>query len=210
VYASVCADAAIPEMDDLFGARLEDHAPVEQVRLSVVAPLGGLHVGDVFDFYPVSGDQRHWPATLELKGGEVIAVDQDRRPALVANTYGAGEALLCAYPIESYLAVRPAAFEGDDNTYRLYRAFSKWAGVTPLFRSDQLCVEVAGLVGDKRGYAILANHCSQERQVTVTTTLPIRSISQVTPKGVQSLSFEKHSWRMGLEGFSGAVVEWNL
>ncbi len=49
--------------------------------------------------------------TVDLKGGQVIAIDQDGRPALIANSYGKGKALLCTYPVESYLAQAPAAFE---------------------------------------------------------------------------------------------------
>jgi endo-1,4-beta-mannosidase len=209
VYASLCADAAIPEMDELFGARLEDHVPAGQVDLKVVAPFGDLQPGESFHYQPSGGNPKHWPASLELKGGEVIAVDQDSRPAWVANTFGAGKTLLCAYPIESYLAVQPAAFEGEENTHRLYQAFRQWAGVTPLFHCDQPSVEVAGLVGNRRGYAVLANHSSQDRLVAITTSFPVHTLHQVTPSGLEPLSLEDQRWKVRLDGFDGAVVAWN-
>ncbi|MGE5223505.1 MAG: beta-galactosidase, partial [Omnitrophica WOR_2 bacterium] len=91
VYASLCADNAIPEMSDLFGARAADHVPVEDVELKIVAALGDLQPGETFRFRRAGGTNKHWPATLDLDGGQVIAVDQDDRPALVAHTYGAGK-----------------------------------------------------------------------------------------------------------------------
>ncbi len=130
VYASVCADAAIPEMEGLFGARLSDHTPEEEVTLTITAAFADLAPGEIFQYKP-AGIRPHWPATLDLSGGQVIATDQHGRPALVANTFGKGKTLLCAYPIESYLAVQPAAFEKEENTHRIYRAFRQWAGVTP-------------------------------------------------------------------------------
>jgi hypothetical protein len=39
LYASLCADAAIPEMAGLFGARLSDHAPQDEVRLKMVTKV---------------------------------------------------------------------------------------------------------------------------------------------------------------------------
>ena len=87
-----------------------------------------------------------------LRGGKVIATDQDGRPALVAHAFGKGKVLTCAYPIEKYLSRVPAAFDEGDNTHRLYRALAEWAGVQPLFRSDRAEVEAAALAGSGRGY----------------------------------------------------------
>jgi hypothetical protein len=119
LYASLCADVAIPEMEDLFGARLADHAPVNDVTLKVVEPLGDLQAGETFEYQADSTNPKLWTATLDVNGGQVIAVDQDNRPALVAHQYGKGKTLLCNYPLESYLALKPAAFEGQGNTYRI-------------------------------------------------------------------------------------------
>ena len=90
--------------------------------------------------------------------GRSSRVDQDGRPALVAHSYGKGKTLLSAYPLETYLAVLPSAFEHPENTHRIYRGLVEWAGVTPLFSTDAPGVEVAGLIGEGRGYAVLANH----------------------------------------------------
>jgi endo-1,4-beta-mannosidase len=209
LYASLCADAAIPEMEDLFGARLADHAPAEAVALTIAVPFGGLEPGERFNFR--AGDTpRHWPASLEMRGRQVIATDQEGRPALVANSFGKGKTLLCAYPIESYLALRPAAFEVEENTYRIYRALQQWAGIMPLFDTDQPSVEVGALTGTERGYAVLVSHNPEAREVTVTCGLPVKSVHQITPTGVQPLAIEDGRWHLTLEGYDGAIVEWKL
>jgi hypothetical protein len=86
LYASLSADAAIPGMEQIFGARLEDHAPAGEV----------------------TSGSRQWAVTLAVRGGRVIAVDGAGRPALVAHSAGSGKTLLCSYPIESYLAGQPS------------------------------------------------------------------------------------------------------
>ena len=209
VYASVCADVAIPEMEELFGARLVDHAPVGEVTLKITQAFGDLKPGDIFR-YQAQGGHRHWPATLELTGGEVIAVDQDDRPALVAHSFGKGRTLLCAYPLESYLAHAPAVFEVPENSFRLYRAFSEWVGVKPLFHTNQPSVEAAALAGDQRGYVILVNHSPQDQRVVVKTTLPIKSLLQITIEGSKPIKLSEGQWEMEIPVYDGAVVEWRV
>jgi endo-1,4-beta-mannosidase len=209
VYASVCTDAAIPEMEGLFGARLSDHTPEEAVTLTITAAFADLVPGEIFQYKP-AGTPPHWPATLDLYGGQVIATDHHGRPALVANTFGNGKTLLCAYPIESYLAVQPAAFEREENTHRIYRAFRQWAGIMPLFQTDQPSVEVGALAGPGRGYAVLANHSPEVRKVAVTSRLPIKSACLITPTGTQPLVVEDKGWPLTLQGYDGAIVEWTL
>lgn len=208
LYASLCADAAIPEMGDLFGARLSDHAPVEEIELKIVSLFGDLHPGESFHFRNQGWKMQHWPAVLELNGGQVIAEDQDGRPALVSHAYGSGRTLLCAYPLESYLAISPAAFEGDEPTYRLYQSFSQWAGVTPLFQTNCASVEIAGLVGEGRGYAILASHNQQDQQVMVTSKLALKNITLLSSDGKQPLALQNQQFQVPLESYGGAVIEW--
>jgi len=211
VYASLCADAAIPEMGDLFGATLADHIPVGEVALTIVAPFSDLAEGEVFHCHANSANPRHWAATMDLAGGQVIATDQAGRPALIANTFGKGKALLSAYPLESYLAIRPAAFGGgEENTHALYRALWIWAGLTPMFATDHPSVEVSALVGQGRGYAVLANHQPEQQSITVTARETLRSVALITAANSQSIPLEGRSWKMDLAGYGGAVVEWKI
>ena len=210
-YASLCADTAIPEMDDVFGATLADHMPAGDVRLEIVAPFGNLKPGDVLTYQANGGEPRHWPATLEVNGGEVIAVDQAGRPALVANSYGKGHALLCAYPLESYLAIKPAVFEGAELTHTLYAALAAWAGVAPLFATDRPSVEVSALVGEGRGYAVLANHHAEAETVTLTAREVLKSASRLAEFGAQPLEMsDAHTCQFEIPGHQGAIVAWTL
>jgi hypothetical protein len=210
LYASVCADAAIPGMADLFGASLSDHAPAEEVVLRLVKPFGSLTAGSEFHFRADPSNGRHWPATLDVSSGTVVAVDGSDRPALVANTYGRGKTLLCAYPLESYLAVRPAAFESEENTHQLYQAFGEWAEIAPLFHTNQPSVEVGALTGPERGYAVLSNHSPETQNVRLTSRLQIKSLQRITPEGGQPLPVKNGNWQFTLEGYNGAILEWNL
>jgi hypothetical protein len=208
LYASVAADAAIPDMESLFGVRLVDTVTAPEVTLKVVASFGDLKPGDTFHYSLPGGGSKYWGSMLEVRGGKVIAVDQDGRPALVANTLGRGKTLVGAYPLEAYLAGTPSAFEKPEDTYRIYRAFGDWAGVKPLLLTDQPSVEVSVLRGEHRGYAVVVNHSSQSHNVAVTGTIPVRSLSRILPEGSQALAQEGNAWRIDLAPYEGAVVEW--
>jgi endo-1,4-beta-mannosidase len=208
VYASVAADAAIPDMASLFGARLVDAAVVSEVTLKVVAPLGNLKPGDTFHYSVPGVGPKYWGSLLEIHGGQVIAVDQNDRPALVANTLGSGKTLLSAYPLEAYLAATPAVFEKPENTHRIYEAFREWTGIKPLFHSDQPSVEVSALNGEHRGYVVVVNHSALPYNVTVLSAVPLRSVSRVSPEGPQSLKLDGSTWKMDIGPYEGAIVEW--
>jgi hypothetical protein len=208
LYASLCGDAAIPEMESLFGARLVDHSPVNEVTLKVVTAWGGLNPGDTFHYSAGGGSPRQWAATLEVSGGKVIAQDQDGRPALVANRLGKGATLLCAYPLESYLANVPAAFDKEENTCKIYQAFGAWAGVKPRFHTDQSWVEAVSLEAPDRGYVVVVNHSGKSRQVTVTSGAPLNTLRRLTANGEQPVEFEGSRWKLDLEPYGAAVFAW--
>jgi hypothetical protein len=196
-------------MEALFGARMIDANPKDVVSIKVVAPFGNLKPGDTFHYAVPSPGPRSWGAILEVRGGTVIAVDQDGRPALVANKVGSGHTLLSAYPIETYLASSPAVFEKPEQSHRIYQAFIAWSGFTPQFYTDQPSVEVLSLSGNSRGYAILTNHSDAKQVVTVTTPQPLRSVSRVTSEGKAEVELSKTKFKVDLNPYDGAVVEWN-
>jgi endo-1,4-beta-mannosidase len=208
LYASLCGDAAIPEMEGLFGARLVDHAPVSEVTLKVVTAWGGLNPGDTFHYSAAAGEQRQWAATLEVRGGTVIAVDQDGRPALVANRLGKGTTLLCAYPLESYLASRPAAFDQEESTYRIYQAFRDWAGVRPRFHADRPAVEAVSLDAPDHGYVVVVNHSAKPQQVSVLSASALKSVQRVAAEGNQAVPLHGSEWNVNLQPYGAEVFEW--
>jgi endo-1,4-beta-mannosidase len=208
LYASVAADAAIPEMDSLFGARMADANPKDDVTLKIVAPFGDLKVGDTFHYSVPSATPRSWGAILEVRGGTVIAVDQDNRPALVANTVGAGKTLLSAYPLENYLANTPAVFDRPETTYRIYQALRDWSGLKPLFHSDQPSVEVCALSGGTHGYLVVTNHSSASQSVTITAASPLHSVARITPEGKSSLQIAGGTFKVDIGAYEGEVFDW--
>lgn len=208
LYASVAADAAIPEMDSLFGARLADTVTVSDVTLKIVEPFGDLKPGDTFHYVVPVQNPKYWGSLLEVKGGKVIAVDQDGRPALVTNTLGSGKTLLCAYPIEQYLANTPSVFEKTENTHLLYKAFRDWTGIKPVFLSDQADIEVTGLNAEHRGYVVLVNHSGQTHQTSVSANLQLRSVSRITSDGSTSLPLQGSTWKVEMQPYDTVIVEW--
>lgn len=208
LYASVAADAAIPEMESLFGARMVDANPKDEVTLKIITPFGDLKAGDTFHYSVPSATPRSWGAILEVKGGTVIAVDQDNRPALVANTLGSGKTLLSAYPLENYLANLPAAFDKPENTHRIYEAFREWSGVKPLFRSDHPSVEVCALSGGTHGYVVLTNHGSASETVTITAAGALHSVARITTQAATQIQVTGSSFKVDMGAYEGAVLEW--
>lgn len=208
LYASVAADAAIPEMESLFGVRMVDANPKDEVTLKIVAPFGDLKVGDTFHYSVPAASPRSWGAILAVKGGTVIAVDQDNRPALVANSVGSGKTLLSAYPLESYLAGAPAAFDKPENTHRIYQALREWAGVKPLFRSDQPSVEVSALSGKAGGYAVVTNHSASPQTVTVTASTQLHSVVRITTQGTAPAQATGSTFKFDIGAYEGAVFAW--
>ena len=80
LYASVAADATVPDMETIFGARRVDTATVSEVTLKVLEPFGTLKPGDIFRYTVPAANPRVWGSLLDVEGGKVIAVDQDGRP----------------------------------------------------------------------------------------------------------------------------------
>ena len=208
LYASVAADAAIPDMESLFGAKLVDANPKDEITLKVVAPFGDLKVGDTFHYSVPAATPRSWGALLALKGGTVIAVDQDNRPALVANRVGSGKTLLSAYPLENYLASAPAAFDKPEGTHRFYQALREWSGIQPLFRSDQPSVEVSALNGKIGGYAVVTNHSAVRQSVTVTASTPLHSVARIRPQGTTQIEVAGPTFKIDIGAYEGAIFEW--
>lgn len=208
VYASVSADAAIPEMEELFGARMVDGAPAREVTLKIVAPFGSLKPGDTFTCTASAETMNQWSAKLQVASGQVIAVDQDGRPALVAHSLGRGKTLLSAYPIEIYLANQPVAFEGKDATYRIYEALREWSGIKAMVWTDDPSVEAAALNAKDRGYLVVVNHSAQSKQVSIHTSLPVQALSRVTKDGTKAVTHHPSGWSLQLDPYDGAVLDW--
>lgn len=210
LYASLCADAAIPYMEDLFGARLADHVPVDEVLLTVVAPIGELEIGDTFSYRADPTDVTQWAATFDVTGGRVVAVDNEDRPAIVAHRFGSGHVLVSGYPLERYQALTPNAFETDEPTYRLYRALAEWSGSVPFMAADDPSVEVGVLTGGHRGYAIVVSHSARAVHAAVTCAVPLKTLSRVTAGGIEELVPAGRSFEVDLEAYGAILVGYSV
>src|SRR5260221_4983910 len=206
--ASMRANAASPGMDALFGAHMTDAAVVSALTLKIVKPLGDLRPGETLRFPVPAASTRYWGTGLEVTDGEVIAVDQDQRPALVAHRLGKGVTLLSAYPLESYLASQPMAFEPEETAYRLYRALRDYGHVRPLVCADQAAVEATALTGPGGGYIVMANHSGAATRSRLSTTLPVHALRRLTPEGTAGVSAEGATWRAELPAYGAAILEW--
>jgi endo-1,4-beta-mannosidase len=208
LYASLASDGAVPNMDSLFGARIVDRIISEEVTIKFVEPFGNLKQGDTFHYTIPSATIQSWGVLLQVSSGKVIAVDQDGRPALVANTLGSGKTLVSAYPIEHYLAAVAGIFDQRENTHAIYEAFRDWAGVKPAFRSNHPEVEVSVLSGDHRSYIVLVNHSNQAQDEIVSHSLSGGSYSVITPEGSKSLAADGTNANVHLGPFEGSILEW--
>lgn len=208
LYASVSANAAIPHMSDLFGARMTDSIPVSDLTLKIVKPFGALKPGDTLHFAVPGQSAKYWGTGLEVGTGTVIAVDQDNRPALVTHTLGAGKTLLSAYPLEAYLGNTVAVFDNAPTTYRLFTALRAWSGVEPLVSTDQPEVEASALVGSDSGYIVLVNHSGKAHRAQITTTLPVHKLKQLTADGLIALQRDGGKWGIDVPAYDGVILEW--
>jgi hypothetical protein len=139
----------------------------------------------------------------------VIAVDQAGCPALVTNQVGKGKTLLSAYPIETYLADKLAAFETAEPAFRIYQALREWTGLGTPFRSSELLVEVSSLAAVDHGYAVLVNHAPNAKHVTITSAKPLRSVERLAPNSHNTtVPLSQGSWTVDLLPYEGAIFSW--
>jgi endo-1,4-beta-mannosidase len=221
VYASVGADAAIPEMEDLFGAKLVDHRPAGEALLKITSPFGGLQPGDTFTFHGDAGNHRLWPATLKVMGGEVIAEDEAGRPVLVVKRHAKGMAVLCAIPFEAMLGATPAAFEGEQpacrlapacsrhERWRIYQAVAQEAGVAAVMRTNHPLVEAGSLPGKGRGYTVVVNHSAQDVTVELSSKNPMKHVRQVAAGGSLGLTGKQNTWTVTVPAWDGILLAWS-
>ncbi len=208
LYASLSGDAAMPEMQDLFGASLEDRIiPPGSVEIEMVQDFHGLKKGDRFRYQagPSPADIGY---LLRVTAGQIIALDQEGNPAMVAHALGQGQTLLSAYPLERYLAQTPAAFEGEEPTWRLYRALKKYTGLTSLFECDHPKVELGLLPRSNEGYLVAVNHGLESIRTPVTTALSLAEVRELAPDGAKPLAHDEHGWEIALDGFCGTIFHW--
>jgi endo-1,4-beta-mannosidase len=151
----------VPWLNELFGLRqslqygLTNPIEVSEVSLTFATGLGDISSGDTLRFKVAGNESSRSYLPVEAEGAEVLATDQDGRPALLRRRVGRGSMIFCTYPIE-HMAARTARANPED-TWRLYAALSIEAGVERALSISDPRVMVGSLVSGDQEIAVVVN-----------------------------------------------------
>jgi endo-1,4-beta-mannosidase len=156
----------VPRLNELFGIRqslqygLTNPIKGSEVTLTFVGEFGDLGRGDTLSFKVAGNESSRSFLPVETAGAEVLATDQDGRPALVRRRVGKGSMIFCAYPIEHMAAKTPHV--NPEDTWRLYAALSIDAGVERALSVCDPRVMVGQLVSADQQRALVINLSGEE------------------------------------------------
>jgi endo-1,4-beta-mannosidase len=156
----------LSRLDEIFGVRhrlrhgLVDPIVDDEVDFEFVEDFGDIPSGTRFSFRVAGEPSARAYLPVDLAGAEVVAVDGFGRPALLRNTLGAGQAVLCTYPLE-YMAAR-TPWANPESTWRIYSSLATVAGVARPVRVDDPRVLV-GRVANAGSETVVLVNCSDDR-----------------------------------------------
>jgi hypothetical protein len=55
---------------------------------------------------------------------------------------------------------------------------------------------------------VVVNHSAQAYKATISTSLPVKSVRQIGADSSKALPIEGPTWKMDLEPYEAAIVEW--
>jgi hypothetical protein len=55
---------------------------------------------------------------------------------------------------------------------------------------------------------VVVNHSAQAYKVTISTSLLVKSVRQIGPENLKALPVESSNWKMDLDPYEAAIVEW--
>ena len=168
VYASYFAGSTATQrgpwlawLDEIFGVRhrlrygLVDPIEDDEVIFQFVDDLGDIPEGTRLTFRVAGEPSARAFLPLDPMGAEVVALDGHGRPALLRHRLGAGYTVLCTYPIEHMAARTPGV--NPEDTYRIYSALAKAAGVERPVRVDDPRVLVGRIRNEGGETALFLN-----------------------------------------------------
>jgi len=150
-------------LDELFGVRhrlrygLVDPLVNDDAVFEFVEDFGEIAAGTTLSFRVGGEPSARSYLPVDLAGAEVVAIDGYGRPALLRHALGAGQTVLCTYPLEHMAARTPAA--NPESTWRIYSALAAVAGVARPVRVDDPRVLV-GRLATGRGELVVLVYCS--------------------------------------------------
>jgi endo-1,4-beta-mannosidase len=139
----------IAGLEESFGVRhrlrsgLVEPIEGDEAGFTFVEAFGGVAAGTRLTFRVAGTPSARSLLPVETTDARVVAVDDAGRPALLRAARGAGQAVLCTYPIEHMAARTPGA--NPESTWRIYSALATAAGVSRPVRVDDPRVLVGRL-----------------------------------------------------------------
>jgi endo-1,4-beta-mannosidase len=152
-------------LEEIFGVRhtlrygLIDPIEDDVVTFDFVEDFGDIAAGTTLSFRVAGNASARSYLPIEPAGATVVAVDGHGRPALVRHALGAGETVLCTYPLEYLAAQLPSV--NPEETWRLYSSLATLAGVSRPVRVDDPRVLVGRLRTGATGRVVFLN-CSPD------------------------------------------------
>jgi endo-1,4-beta-mannosidase len=178
-----------PHLEPIFGVRhrlrygLNEVVDSEVVATAVVE-FGDLPAGSVLRFRPAGPDDARAFLPVRPADAEVLLADQHDRPVLVRRRIGSGVLYLGTFPIEYFGAARRDA-NLDDQTWRLYRALARAAGIQPPVTVDTPLVSVDEIVhADGTRYSWLVSTSAEEITVKPEPSGDLRLLDVLTGEDV--------------------------
>jgi hypothetical protein len=141
--------------------------------------VGDLAAGKRLNFLMAGEGPARAFLPVEPAGAEILAVDNNGRPALLRNRAGDGWMVLCTYPLEHMAAARPDA--NPEPTWELYSALAEEAGVERPVRVEDARVTV-GPIEVAGETAFLAVNISPE-EVDAKLVAPAASLYRASSAG---------------------------
>jgi endo-1,4-beta-mannosidase len=174
-----------PHLEPIFGVRHQLRYGLNElvdgeVLATAAVDLGDLPAGSVLRFWPAGPDDARAYLPVQLAGAELVLADQHGRPVLVRRRVGAGVLYLGTFPIEYFGAARRDA-NLDDQTWRLYRALARAAGIRPPVTVDTPLVSVDELGhADGTRYTWLVSSAAEEITVRPEPAGELRLVDVLT------------------------------
>jgi endo-1,4-beta-mannosidase len=167
VYASYFAGSDwhqigpwLPWINQAFGVThqlrygVPDTVTADEVTFELTRDVGDLAAGTRLNFLMAGDGPARAFLPVEPASAEVLAVDDQGRPALLRNRAGDGWMVLCTYPLEHMAASR--ATSNPEPTWRLYSALAEEAGVDrPVRVDDPRVVSGPITIGGKTAFLAL-------------------------------------------------------
>jgi len=204
VYASYFAGSGrhqpgpwMPWVEETFGVAyrlrygVADLVQSDEVQFELVDAVGELAKGARLGFAVAGEGTARAYLPVDAAGAEVLAVDDQGRPALLRNRMGDGWMVLCTYPVEHMAAVTPSA--NPEPTWQLYSTLATASGVRRPLRVDDPRITVGGLrVGEKDAFVVLNLSPESVQAKLVGPEISVRLASSSSDESVGSLQLDPY------------------